>query len=42
PGFGLAQPDFSFLLCSQAGSSSSAAMSFVDFIGLTNSFVYLG
>jgi hypothetical protein len=28
PGLGLAQPDFSFLLCSQAGSSSSAAMSF--------------
>ena len=32
PGLGLAQPDFSFLLCSQAGSSSSTAMSFVDFI----------
>jgi hypothetical protein len=32
PGLGLAQPDFSFLLCSQAGSSSNAAMSFVDFM----------
>ena len=28
PGFGLAQPDFSFLLWAQAGSSSRAAMSF--------------
>ncbi|MCY1446883.1 hypothetical protein D9M71_634750 [compost metagenome] len=27
PGLGLAQPDFSFLLCSQEGSSSSSAMS---------------
>jgi len=34
PGLGLAQPDFSFLLCSQAGSSSSSAMSFVDFMVL--------
>jgi hypothetical protein len=32
PGLGLAQPDFSFLLCSQAGSSSSWAISFVDFM----------
>lgn len=28
PGFGLAQPDFDFLLWAQAGSSSKAAMSF--------------
>ena len=27
PGFGLAQPDFDFLLCSQAGSLSNSAMS---------------
>ncbi|WP_308874869.1 hypothetical protein [Thiothrix subterranea] len=31
PGLGRAQPDFSFLLWEQAGSSSSAAMS-LDFI----------
>jgi hypothetical protein len=41
PGLGLAQPDFSFLLCSQEGSSSSSAMSLVDFMALTGSFVLL-
>jgi hypothetical protein len=37
----LAQPDFSFLLCSQEGSSSSSAMSLVDFMALTGCFVLL-